>query len=227
MIKDMASIWLDNNEAMKYRTQLEEQLTEKALELDHLKEQNRNLDAKVRETHFEAQKHVQKLQEFTTQMDMFKRNQAQYRVIEEAHQQAQEQNTALTRDLARVSSNLENPTRQYEMLTAVVEHHRAKILEFNSRRSQLQQKCHELSAKLCKQESDCVLQLKQKDAGIHRLQQQLLQLQQSPSVIAPDCLQEYDELILQRALETTRKFACSLPTSDAEEYWKEVMPYCR
>ncbi len=179
----MASIWLDNNEAMKYRTQLEEQLTEKALELDHLKEQN--LDAKAREMH--AQKHVQKLQEFTTQMGMFERNQAQYRVIEEAHQQAQEQNTALTRDLARVSSNLENPIRKYEMLTAVVEHHRAKILEFNSRRSELQQKCHELSAKLCKQESDCVLQLKQKDAEIHRLQQQLLQLQQSPSVIAPHC----------------------------------------
>jgi chromosome segregation ATPase len=185
MIKDMASIWLDNNEAMNYRTQMEEQLTEKALELDHLKEQNRNLDAKAREMH--AQKHVQKLQEFTTQMGMFERNQAQYRVIEEAHQQAQEQNTALTRDLARVSSNLENPIRKYEMLTAVVEHHRAKILEFNSRRSQLQQKCHELSAKLCKQESDCVLQLKQKDAEIHRLQQQLLQLQQSPSVIAPHC----------------------------------------
>ncbi|CAM6003466.1 unnamed protein product [Sphagnum balticum] len=150
MIKDMASIWLDNNEAMKYRTQLEEQLTEKALELDHLKEQNRNLDAKSWST----------------------------------------------------------------------------IVQFNSRRSQLQQKCHELSAKLCKQESDCVLQLKHKDTEIHRLQQQLLQLQQSPSVIAPHRLQEYDELTLQRALETTRKFAYSLPTSDAEEYWKEVMPYC-
>ncbi|CAK9211543.1 unnamed protein product [Sphagnum troendelagicum] len=141
MIKDMASIWLDNNEAMKYITQLEEQLTAKALEPDDLKEQNRNLDAKVREMHFEAQKHVQKLQEFTTQMDMFERNQAQYRVIEEAHQQAQDQNTTLIRDLARVNSNLENPTRQYEMLMAVVEHHRPKILEFNSRRSELQQKC--------------------------------------------------------------------------------------